>query len=259
MGYFDDFQLLNVTQVRNYGPSGAELILTPHCYVGVMSGHFIINGTVETSPMIYLTPAGIRTPNGWDSPAKLWRDNFYIECSGPRVERFFAAFGARNQCRHIFVQDPAPFLALLGEMQKHFTSHTPFALTKATLCFEEFAARLEQDSASSSRNTFPPVENFMKAVTSDPGRKWDFASEAAKCGFSLRHWNRLFTAAAAMSPHAFVASCRIRKAKELLSHGRLPLKAIAAEAGFEGASEFARFFKKNCGMTPGAFRKSRMK
>ena len=259
MGYFDDFQLLNVTQVRNYGPSGAEMILTPHCYAGVISGKFIINGTVESSPMVYLTPAGILTPNGWDSPANAWRDNFYIECSGARAERFFAAFGAEKQCRHFFVSDPAPFLALLGEMQKLFISHAPFAPVDAALRFEEFAARLEAETASALRNTFPPVENFMKAVTADPGRKWNFAAEAEACGFSLRHWNRLFTAAAAMAPHAFVAACRIRKAKELLTDGKLPLKAIAAEAGFEGASEFSRFFKKNCGMTPGAFRKSRMK
>ena len=259
MGYFDDFQLLNVTQVRNYGPSGAEVILTPHCYAGVISGHFTINGSVETSPMVYLTPANILTPNGWDSPAKLWRDNFYIECSGKRTERFFAAFGAEKQCRHFFVSDPAPFIALLEGMRKLFTSHTPFALTKAALCFEEFAARLEEELSPPARSAFPPLEKFMQEISLAPGKKWDFAAEAAKCGFSLRHWNRLFTAAAAMAPHAFVASCRIRKAKELLADSKLPLKAIAAEVGFEGASEFSRFFKKTCGMTPGAFRKSRMK
>ena len=259
MGYFDDFQLLNVTQVRNYGPSGAEVILTPHCYLGVISGRYIINGSVETSPMVYLTPANILTPNGWDSPARARRDNFYIEISGARAERFFAAFGAEKQCRHFFVSDPAPYLALLEEMRNIFTAHAPFSSGAAALCFEEFAARLEEELSHPARSAFPPLEKFMQEISLAPGKKWDFAAEAAKCGFSLRHWNRLFTAAAAMAPHAFVASCRIRRAKELLSHGRLPLKAIAAEVGFEGASEFSRFFKKNCGMTPGAFRKSRMK
>lgn len=259
MGYFDDFQLLNVTRVRNYGASSAELILTPHFYLGVMQGKVLLNGIVEERPLVYLTPAGILTPNGWNSPERACRDNFYIECSGERAKRFFAAFGAEKECRHFFISDPAPFLALLSEMRRLFLAPPPLARVEEVLCLEQFAALLERSrrtphSAQSSR-----MEQIMSAISREPGKKWDFASEAAKCGISLRHWNRLFTAAAALPPHRFAALCRLRLAKELLAAGKLTLKEIAGETGFEGASEFSRFFKKMCGMTPGEFRKTRIR
>lgn len=258
MGYFDDFQLLNVTQVRNYGAAAAELILTPHYYIGVICGELLIRGAVETRPLVYLTPRGIVTPNGWNSPERSFRDNFYIECTGERTARFFAAFGAETECRHFFVADPAPFLALLTEMRRLFTAPSPLAQLESALCLERFAALLERSQLSPGAGKYPRIAEMMESISRDPGRKWDFAREAASCGITLRHWNRLFTAAALQPPHQFLASCRLRLAKELLAAGKLAVKEIAAVTGFEGPSEFSRFFKRMCGMTPGEFRKSRI-
>ena len=258
MGYFDDFKLLNVTQVRNYGLSGAELIRTSHYYLGVIRGTLLINGNIETRPIVYLTPRNILTLNGWDSPAQCWRDNFYIECSGERVRRLFEAFDAEKKCRSFFVADPTPFLALLSEMRQIFAAHQASGEIDAGLCLEHFAALLERTLNSPGTGRLPRIEQAMESIIRAPGKKWDFKAEADKCGITLRHWNRLFTAAASVPPHKFVASCRLRLAKELLSSDRIPVKAVAAEVGFEGASEFSRFFKRMCGMTPGEFRKSRM-
>lgn len=258
MGYFDDFQLLNVTQIRNYGPSPAESILTPHYYLGVICGEILIDGVCESRPLVYLTPKGIRTPNGWNAPPRARRDNFYIECSGERVRRLFAAFGAEKQCRHYFVSDPAPFLALLSEMRQLFLAPPPLFQVESVLCLEQFAALLERSCSYPGSGKIPRIEQTMEAISREPGKKWDFQAEADKCGISLRHWNRLFTAAASVPPHTFVANCRLHLAKQLLASGTSPVKAVAAEVGFEGASEFSRFFKRECGMTPGEFRKSRM-
>lgn len=258
MGYFDDFQLLNVTRVRNYGTAPAELILTPHYYLGVMQGKVLLNGAVEERPLVYLTPKGIITPNGWNSPGHAYRDNFYIECTGERARRLFAAFGAEKACRHFFVSDPAGFLALLSEMRRLFLAPPPLAQLEEVLCLEQFAALLERSQRYTGSGKLPRIEQIMESISANPGGCWSFRDEAARCGISLRHWNRLFTAAASLPPHRFVALCRLRLAKELLAAGKLTLKEIAGETGFEGASEFSRFFKKMCGMTPGEFRKSRM-
>lgn len=259
MGYFDDFQLLNVTQVRNYGPAAAEMIRTPHYYLGVITGEVYIAGTLVERPFVYLTPKGLMTSNGWDAPDNAQRDNFYMECTGERVRRFFEAFGANEKFRHFFVSDPAPFLALLREMRQLFVAPPPLAQAEEVLCLEQFAALLERSRSSPGSEKLPRIAQVMEAISADPGRKWDFKNEAGKCGITLRHWNRLFSAAASMAPHRFVANCRLRLAKELLSAGEKTVKEIAEYTGFEGASEFSRFFKKMCGMTPGEFRKSRMR
>ena len=259
MGYFDDFQLLNVTQVRNYGPAASEMIRTPHYYLGVITGKVCIAGSIVERPFVYLTPKGLVTPNGWDAPRNAQRDNFYIECTGERVRRFFEAFGADVTFRYFFVADPAPFLALLCEMRQLFTAPPPLAQVEQVLCLEQFAALLERSRNSPCPERMPRIAQVMESISAAPGRKWDFKNEAGKCGITLRHWNRLFTAAASMAPHRFVANCRLRLAKELLSSRKKTIKEIAGETGFEGPSEFSRFFKKMCGMTPGEFRKSRLR
>ena len=69
MGYFDDFQLLNVTDVRMYGSSDVRMIHTSCHYIGIIRGSYIIEGNTENRPMVYLTPANIDTLGGWFSPA----------------------------------------------------------------------------------------------------------------------------------------------------------------------------------------------
>lgn len=262
MGYFDDFQVLNVTRVRMYGPSAAEMVLTPHHYLGIMQGSLLLSsGAVTETPFIYFTPAGINTPNGWHSPAGRFRDNFYIECSGARADRLFAAFGAADRCRHCFVEDTQIFLALFNRIQMEFAAGKPGASANMALCIEEFAALLEQALrfSGNSSGKGAAIARIMEQITRDPGRQWDFRSEAEKLGITLRHWNRLFSAAAMMAPHRFVALSRLKLARELLVSSDMPIKQIAAAAGFEAPSEFSRFFKRESGQTPGQCRKTRLR
>ena len=262
MGYFDDFQLLNVTRVRMYGHSAAEMVLTPHHFLGIMQGEIILNNsTVSSVPFIYFTPGGIVTANGWNSPEGRYRDNFYIECSGSRADRLFAAFGASNCCRHYAVKDIQVFLAVFSRIQNEFAAGNPGKHINITLCIEEFAALLETELASSVNNSgkISRIAGVMSEINQAPGWEWDFKNEAEKMGITLRHWNRLFSAAAMMAPHRYVAACRLKQARELLVSSDMPIKQIAETTGFQGASEFSRFFKRESGQTPGEYRKTRMR
>ena len=260
MGYFDDFQLLNVSRSRMYGKSDAPLIRTRHHYLGLIQGEVILGGRTEKRPLVYLTPCGILTAGGWDSPAGHWRDNFYIECSGARADRFFEAFGAKEKCRCFFVRNPAPFLVLLNDMKKLFSKGTVRFAADAALCLEEFASHLERSQiAEAGGGRMAELEKVMDAVRCDPGTDWNFHSEAEKSGITLRHWNRLFTAVAGMAPHRFVTACRLRLAKELLVSSGQPIKQIGVLCGFDGVSEFTRFFRNGTGMTPGQWRKNQLR
>lgn len=259
MSYFDDFQLLNVTKCRMYDSAPLKTILTRHHYLGVMQGEFLLGDRVETRPLVYLTPRGITAEAGWKSPPGKARDNFYIEISGARTDRFFAAFDAGRQSRFFFIRDPSPFLAILEEMRIIFLSPSPLSAARLALLLEEFAALLEQSRRCNGicAGHMSALEKVMEAMGKDPGRRWDFGREAAQTGITLRHWNRLFAAVGRMSPRRFLNACRIRLARELLSSGELPIKLIALRVGFGGASEFTRFFKRETGVTPGQFRRTR--
>lgn len=260
MGYFDDFQLLNVTDVRMYGSSEVRMIRTTCHYLGVIRGSYLFNNTVETRPAIYLTPAGIDTLGGWFSPAGSFRDNTYIECCGKRADRFMEAFSAVGHSRCIPVADPEPFIAKLLELKNLFSSGSLLHRHRIILCFEEFAARLEdelQSGGNSSISRFD-LENIMTGISRNPEKKWDFSALADAAGITLRHWNRVFTRAAGMAPGSFLHFCRIKLARELLTSTDRQIKEIAGRCGFENVSDFSRFFRKHCGISPGKYRKNRV-
>ena len=261
MGYFDDFQLLNAVSCRMYGSGNVPLIRT-HChYIGVIRGSYLVDGGIENRPAVYLTPQGIETAGGWCSPPGKFRDNCYIECSGSRADRFFAAFDAEKSVRHIFVADVAPFLAKLHEWQQIFIGGTPFDQHRVVLCLEEFAALLEQELNSEKNPAVhhPHLAQLINSINLEPGKKWDIAAEAARAGFSLRHWNRLFIAVTGMPPYRFINLCRIRAARKLLTSTNLSIKEIAVECGFDSASDFTRFFRRHTGFTPGECRRARLR
>ena len=259
MSYFDDFQLLNVTNVRMYGAFNSRIIRTPCHYMGIMCGNYMLTGHEEERPIVYMTPQGITTSSGWQSPAGKFRDNFYIECTGERADRFFASMDVIDRSHFFFISDPAPFIAKLQEIQRLFTAGNPCQKYRIVLCFEEFAAMLLEDlrySQNPALHRFR-LEELLAAINHNPNLKWDFAHYAEKAGITLRHWNRVFTAVTGMPPHRLVSSCRIKLARELLTQTTLTVKEIAAKCGFENTSEFSRFFRKNTAITPGECRRSR--
>ncbi len=258
MSYFDDFQLHNVINVRMYGRSELSTILTRCNYIGLIRGTVLLNGQAEKRPFIYLTPADIRTLSGWLSPDGQCRDNFYIECTGRRSDRIMTAFGATDRTRVIFIRDTAPFLSKLNELQKLFSAGEVLHRSRITLCMEEFTALLEADlqAAETPYANRCILNELLASISREPEKKRDFAACAKAAGFTLRHWNRIFTAATGMPPHRFVNFCRIKKARNLLCSTNLSIKEIASQCGFDNASDFSRFFRKNTAITPGECRRS---
>ena len=68
------------------------------------------------------------------------------------------------------------------------------------------------------------------------------------------HLLRVFTKATGQSPHDYLTQLRVDRAKILLP-SRLPLARIAAECGFADQSHLTRLFRRQCGLTPGKYRK----
>jgi len=81
------------------------------------------------------------------------------------------------------------------------------------------------------------------------------ADVAAQCGLSVSHFARAFKASVGTTPHGWLQSQRLDRAKHLLSRTDLPLTAIAAHCGFADQSHFNRTFKRATGFAPGAWRR----
>ncbi|MFV0465718.1 MAG: helix-turn-helix domain-containing protein [Lachnospiraceae bacterium] len=74
-------------------------------------------------------------------------------------------------------------------------------------------------------------------------------------GVSKYHLSREFQRYTGYTPLHYLNMLRIEHAKSLLTGTSLSAAKIAALSGFEDVNNFSRHFKKNTGITPGAFRK----
>ena len=84
------------------------------------------------------------------------------------------------------------------------------------------------------------------------------ADIAEAVGLSVAHFSRAFKATTAMTPHSWLQSLRVERARSLLEASPLTLAEIALAAGFADQSHFTRIFSRATGTTPGAWRRCRL-
>jgi AraC-like DNA-binding protein len=80
------------------------------------------------------------------------------------------------------------------------------------------------------------------------------ADYASRIGYSLRTLNRACEAATGRSAKALIDARVALEAKRLLVHTDLPAAAIGNRLGFTEPTNFGKFFQRETGETPGAFR-----
>ena len=77
---------------------------------------------------------------------------------------------------------------------------------------------------------------------------------ARHTGYSPSHFNALFKALTARTPHAYYRALKLQKAKVMLLTSDKNITHIASSLGFASASEFTRIFHREAGITPRQFR-----
>ncbi|MBR2440765.1 MAG: helix-turn-helix transcriptional regulator [Lentisphaeria bacterium] len=78
---------------------------------------------------------------------------------------------------------------------------------------------------------------------------------AAAAGISQPYLFSVFKRYLKVSPHQYLLSLRISRAKQLLASGESAIKEIASDCGFESLEVFYRQFMKQESSTPAAYRK----
>lgn len=86
-------------------------------------------------------------------------------------------------------------------------------------------------------------------------RRWHSVAQYAKhLGCSQKSLSRATLDVADMSAKAMLTQRIVLEAKRLLAHSVLPVATIGDTLGFDEATNFVKFFRRETGMTPGAFR-----
>jgi AraC-like DNA-binding protein len=80
---------------------------------------------------------------------------------------------------------------------------------------------------------------------------------AALAGLSAFHFIRAFRAETGETPHHYLRSRRLERAKELLVTTPAPVTAICDAVGFQSLGSFSALFRREIGETPAAYRARR--
>lgn len=109
------------------------------------------------------------------------------------------------------------------------------------------------DGSSSSGS--PVVSAFLDRIFDRGNSIPNVASCAAGLGITPSYLNKLVKASTGRTASAWIDISRLNIAKALLRKGEMAVIDVAAASGLEDQSYFARFFKRNTGMTPSQYRK----
>lgn len=81
---------------------------------------------------------------------------------------------------------------------------------------------------------------------------------ATLAGLSPYHFARAFKSSIGVPPHRYQLALRVARAKILLETTHLPITEIAFELGYESSQALARLFRRDVGISPSDYRRSRM-
>ena len=113
------------------------------------------------------------------------------------------------------------------------------------------------DPAHRNERESPLVRNLVEVLKNDYEEPLTIEGVSDGLGVSSRYLRRIFHDAYGMTIGDFLTGLRLKKASSLLGPASLSILEVALQSGFSSSQYFARVFKKEIGLTPGAFRRLR--
>ncbi|MGH9939715.1 MAG: helix-turn-helix domain-containing protein, partial [Blastocatellia bacterium] len=103
------------------------------------------------------------------------------------------------------------------------------------------------------------LRRAIEFMSDNCGRELNLAEIAGAAYLSEFHFARLFKKITGATPHAYLASLRIERARRLLAETDLPITEVGAQVGYTSQSHFTKVFREATGLTPRAFRNAAIK
>lgn len=98
-------------------------------------------------------------------------------------------------------------------------------------------------------------KRFEQLVDQQFAQSHQVAEYARQLGYTEKSLTRATLSVMDMTAKSFITTRINLEAKRLLAHTDLPINAIAVKLGFEEATNFVKFFKREVRCTPTEFRR----
>ena len=195
--------------------------------------------------------ADMRECEGW---MVLFRSDFLLEGSRLSVHRVLA--GA----------DRLGVSATLGRLFEDTRLHGDKTLLSQLLRHQlsTLLVRLQMIDAGRPSVPAPPdlpkqrFQSFQSAVDDEVSHRHRISDYARRMGCSPKSLQRAVLAVRGVSAKTFLLERIVLEAKRLLAHTDEPVAAIAEILGFDEATNFVKFFRRESGQPPGAFRREHL-
>jgi len=99
------------------------------------------------------------------------------------------------------------------------------------------------------------LQKVLQSIHQAPTHKWDLVDMASIAGMSRSRFADHFKAVIGQTPADYLVSWRVALAQKLLRAGR-PVKSVADEVGYAGATAFSKAFSRKTGMAPAQWLKA---
>lgn len=120
---------------------------------------------------------------------------------------------------------------------------------------QRICATLESEAGDNRTDISQKLtRQFKQLVSNQSDSGQSVQAYAGQLGVSVNHLNKTVKATTGFSPGQLIRKELVLEAKRLFTHTDLTATEVGYRLGFDDASYFGRFFKREVGVTPGQFR-----
>jgi len=228
-------------------------------HVELGRGYFIspLTGRIElkTGDSFFLFP---NVPHVYSSIKDKWA-TCWIVFDGPLC-RTYEDLGYINPKNPVVYDSEGIVYQTVKKMQvlmekDDIASHLERSASMTALILELYKHKKSMPAQNRHKDLILQVTQYLTEHYHESIRPADVAEKFA---ISYTHLRRLFIGYTGFSIKEFITHKRMSTAKALILEGKLPIKQISQQIGYDDVFLFMRTFKKITGISPGRFGKNRI-
>ena len=188
-----------------------------------------------------------------------------IEVGPVLLGEYFESLAKLNLSDTLFSPETnAELFSLMEETAAVFEQDQPFAelqargnIYKICACLLRQLMESAPSSATKSLVSISKIEKVLELVENSFDEPLDIDRVASLCGYSKSNFCRIFKQITGDTFHAVLTRRRVQAAQLLLTQTAASVEGVALQTGFMDAKSLCRAFRRQTGMSPGAFRKQK--